>query len=107
MNKDGANSKESVRIRFKSLADGSQSIYLDCYYNGKREYRFLNIYLKPEKGRGNKAWNKQQLALAEAIKAQTIVDMQNGKFGFRDTWKTRARVTPRAEEALTPDNFYN
>ena len=22
-------------------------------------------------------------------------------------WKTRARVTPRAEEALTPDNFYN
>lgn len=85
MNKDGANSKESVRIRFKSLADGSQSIYLDCYYKGKREYRFLNIYLKPEKGRGNKAWNKQQLALAEAIKAQTIVDMQNGKFGFRDT----------------------
>ena len=24
-----------------------------------------------------------------------------------DCWKTRARVTPRAEEALTPDNFYN
>lgn len=22
-------------------------------------------------------------------------------------WKTRARVTPRAAEALTPDNFYN
>lgn len=85
MNKDGANSKESVRIRFRNLADGSQSIYLDCYYKGKREYRFLNIYLKPEKGRESKAWNKQQIALAEAIKAQTIVDMQNGKFGFRDT----------------------
>ena len=24
-----------------------------------------------------------------------------------EEWKTRARVTPRAEEALTPDNFYN
>ena len=26
---------------------------------------------------------------------------------FLGVWKTRARVTPRAEEALTPDNFYN
>lgn len=25
----------------------------------------------------------------------------------QNKWKTRARVTPRAEEALTPDNFYN
>ncbi len=84
MKKDAANSKESVRLRFRDLADGSQSIYLDCYVKGKREYRFLNIYLKPDKGRENKAWNKQQLALAEAIKSQTIVDIQNGKFGFRD-----------------------
>lgn len=84
MKKDVANSKESVRLRFRDLADGSQSIYLDCYVKGKREYRFLNIYLKPDKGRENKAWNKQQLALAEAIKSQTIVDIQNGKFGFRD-----------------------
>lgn len=84
MKKDAANSKESVRLRFRDLVDGSQSIYLDCYVKGKREYRFLNIYLKPDKGRENKAWNKQQLALAEAIKSQTIVDIQNGKFGFRD-----------------------
>ena len=26
---------------------------------------------------------------------------------FNMYWKTRARVTPRAAEALTPDNFYN
>lgn len=24
-----------------------------------------------------------------------------------DTWKTRARVTPRADKALTPDIFYD
>lgn len=57
MNKYSANSKESVRIRLKSLVDGSQSTYLDCFYKGKREYRFLNIYLKPEKSRESKAVN--------------------------------------------------
>ncbi|MCI6918440.1 hypothetical protein MR813_05320 [bacterium] len=27
-------------MRFKQLKDGNQSIYLDCYVNGIREYKF-------------------------------------------------------------------
>ena len=41
--------REPVKIRFKELKNGNQSIYLDIYVNGVREYEFLNIYLKPEK----------------------------------------------------------
>lgn len=84
--------KEPVRIRTKELANGNQSIYLDCYVNGERKYRFLNIYLRPEKGKekaANKEWNKEQMRVAEAIKAQMLIDIQNGEYGFKDYAKAR------------------
>ena len=42
--------KEPVRLRFKELANGNQSIYLDIYHDGRRSYEFLKLYLVPEKG---------------------------------------------------------
>lgn len=60
--------KEPIKLRFKQLKDGNQSIYLDCYVNGIREYKFLNLYLRPDTSRDNKMWNKEQLRLANAIK---------------------------------------
>ena len=57
--KQEAKLKEPVRIRFKQLANGNQSIYLDYYtgdvirkenyVGGKRQYEFLKLYLIPEK----------------------------------------------------------
>ena len=38
--------KEPVRIRYKTLSDGSQSVYLDIYRDGKRQYEFLKLYLE-------------------------------------------------------------
>lgn len=37
-NKQTFKSKEPVKMRFRRLADGSQSIYLDYYVNGRRSY---------------------------------------------------------------------
>ena len=34
-----------VRIRFKELENGNKSIYLDIYYERKRRYEFLKLYL--------------------------------------------------------------
>ena len=49
--------KESVRIRLKELKNGSKSIYLDCSIGkGRREYKFLNIYLHPERTKEDKRW---------------------------------------------------
>lgn len=81
--------KEPVKIRLKELKSGSKSIYLDCYVNGVREYKFLNLYLRPEVSREDKKWNKEQMQLANAIKAQYIIDIQNGEFGFKDKNRTR------------------
>lgn len=91
MNRKGEDGsiKEPIKLRFKQLKDGNQSIYLDCYVNGIREYKFLNLYLRPDTSRENKMWNKEQLRLANAIKAQYIIDIQNGEFGFKDRNRTR------------------
>lgn len=86
---DDENVKEQVKIRYKELKKGGSSIYLDCYVNGIREYKFLNLYLKEEKSRADKLWNKEQVRLANAIKAQYIIDIQNGEYGFKD--RNRAR----------------
>ncbi len=76
-------SSEPIRLRKRLLKDGRQTLYLDLYHNGKREYEYLKLYLIPEKSRADKETNKQTMKLAEAIKAKRIVDYQNGKFGFK------------------------
>lgn len=88
-NEDESLVKEPVKIRFRELKNGNTSIFLDIYLNGVREYEFLNIYLRPEKTRADKLWNKEQLRLANAIKAERIISIQNGEFGFKDTKRTR------------------
>lgn len=75
-------SSEPIRLRKRLLKDGRQTLYLDLYHDGKREYEYLKLYLIPEKSRADKETNKKTMQLAEAIKAKRIVDYQNGKFGF-------------------------
>lgn len=77
--------KEPVRIREKKLRNGNTSLYLAIYVDGKREYEFLKLYLRPENTKQDKAINRETLALANAIKAQRVIDIQQGRFGFRAT----------------------
>jgi integrase len=74
--------KEPIRLRVKKLSNGNQSLYLDCYIEGKREYEFLKLYLIPETSVASKEANKETLKLANAIKAQKIVELQNNRHGF-------------------------
>lgn len=75
--------KEPVKIRFKKLANGNQSIYLDYYHEGKREYDFLKLYIVPEHTPIDKVSNEQTLSLANSIKAKRIVALQNETHGFK------------------------
>ena len=74
--------KEPIRLRVKKLANGNQSLYLDLYFDGKREYEFLKLYLIPEISAANKETNRETLKLANAIKSQKIVELQNNRHGF-------------------------
>ena len=74
--------KEPIKLRTKPLTNGKQSIYLDYYKDGQRQYEFLKLYLVPEKTPINKSTNAQTLELANAVKAQKIVELQNSAHGF-------------------------
>jgi integrase len=85
--------KEPIRLRFKKLANGNQSIYLDYYKDGQRQYEFLRMYLVPESTPLDKEANAQMLRIANTIKAQKIVDLQNTAHGFKfSSSKQKARL---------------
>ena len=94
--------KEPVRIRFKQLSNGNQSIYLEYYtgdvirkenyVGGKRKYEFLKLYLIPERTREDKAKNEATLALAKAIQSKRIVEVQNDAHGFQNTNQSRVNL---------------
>jgi integrase len=77
--------KEPVRLRYKPLANGNKSIYLDKYRDGNREYEFLNLYIIPEVATSDKLRNDETLRTAKAIQAKKIIDLQNDENGFKST----------------------
>lgn len=76
-------SKDPIRLRRRKLANGTTSLYLDIYLNGKRTYEFLKMYLVPEQTRKDKEKNRDTLRLAEAVRAKRIVELRTGEYGFK------------------------
>lgn len=74
--------KEPIRIRFKQLANGNQSIYLDCYRDGKRSYEFLKLYIVQETDEATRLQNQNTMQAAMAIKSQRLIDMANDEAGI-------------------------
>ncbi|GGW61285.1 site-specific recombinase XerD [Winogradskyella epiphytica] len=70
---------------------GKTSLYLDYYHKGKRKTEYLRLYLEPNpKSKDEKKVNKKTLQLAETIRAQRQIEIQNGVYGFRDNEKLKA-----------------
>lgn len=80
--------KEPVTVRFKELANGNKSIYLDIYINGKRQYEFLKLYLLPETGRNKTATrqkNSETMEIANIIKAKRVIEIKEGIAGINSS----------------------
>ena len=87
------NLKEPIKVRTKKLVNGCQSIYLDIYMNGRRQYEFLKLYIIPEHNQADKKRNAETLNLANAIKAQKILEINNQAYGFNHSRLSNMKLT--------------
>lgn len=97
--------KEPVRIREKRLNDGNVSLYLDMYYMGARKKEGLKLYLVPEVNAVAKLQNKNTLKLAEQIKAERILDIQqHGLVNWDNVKKGRMTLAAWVEKYTKDEN---
>ncbi|MBL7128509.1 MAG: site-specific integrase [Ignavibacteria bacterium] len=75
-----------VKLRKKNTSNKRQSLYLDIYYNGKRSYEFLKIYLTKDR-----VHNKDVMNLAESIRAKRELEINTQEHGFIPTYKKKIR----------------
>ena len=83
--KKPAKVKEPIRLRMKELADGSKSLYLDIYRNGKRSYEYLKMYIIPETDDNARKRNAATMTAANTIKSRRIIELTNGVAGLKNT----------------------
>ena len=67
--------KEPIRLRMKPLSDGSKSLYLDIYRDGKRTYEYLKMYIIPETDNNARRQNQATMDAANAIKSKRIIEL--------------------------------
>lgn len=97
--------KEPVRIREKRLNDGNVSLYLDMYYMGARKKEGLKLYLVPEVNAAAKLQNRNTLKLAEQIKAERILDIQqHGLVNWENVKKGRMTLSAWVEKYTKDEN---
>ena len=78
-----------MKVTLRERNQGGQtSLYLDYYHKGKRKTEYLKLYPNP-KARTKEEINKKTLQLAETIRAQRQIEIQNGVYGFRDKEKLK------------------
>lgn len=63
--------KEPIRLRMKPLSDGSKSLYLDIYRDGKRTYEYLKMYIIPETDNNARKRNQVTMDAANGNQVET------------------------------------
>lgn len=92
--------KSPVKIRYKELADGCKSIYLDIYFKGKRKYEFLKLYIHPGKDEDTVLANAEALRMAEEARLDRLARLSEPE---AEPQPEAAPVTQGTENSPVPD----
>jgi integrase/recombinase XerD len=68
----------TVILRKKAISSGKKSLYLDIWHGEKRYYEFLKLYLEP----GKPDTNKENLKMAESIRAKKELELNSLEYGY-------------------------
>jgi site-specific recombinase XerD len=82
----------SVKLRKKKIKKG-ESIYLDIYHDGQREYEFLKIHLTKDKKS-----NKEKMKIAESIRAKKELEILSGAHGLPTNFKRKSNFVDYFEK---------
>lgn len=74
----------SVVVREKVLKDGTKSLYLDIYHNGKRVTESLDLRLTSDR-----QFNKEVKILAEKIRGQKEIELQANDYNLTALFKKK------------------
>jgi integrase len=95
----------SVKLRKKKTKKG-ESLYLDIYHDGQREYEFLKIELTKDKES-----NKEKMRIAESIRAKKEIEILSDSHGFTPKFKKNANFVEYfekfANEKKTTTHYIN
>lgn len=84
----------SVKLRKKKTKKG-ESLYLDIYNDGQRNYEFLKIYLTK-----NKKANKEKMKIGETIRAKRELEILTGSHGLVPIFKRRSNFVDYFENLV-------
>lgn len=94
-----------VELRKKKLASGKDSLYLDIYHNGKRDYEFLKLYLIKASTPIDRQHNKETLKMAESLRAKREIYINSLEHGFEPEYKKKVNFITYFEDFLS--NYKN
>lgn len=75
--------KEPIKLRWRQLKNGNQTIYLDYYEKGRRNLEYLHLYLIPEVDEAARIMNANTIRAAIKIKNERISDLLAGKANIK------------------------
>lgn len=82
--KNSINVKSPVTIRTRVLKDGRQSVFFDIFNDGVRSYKFLKMYLEPEKSAAARKRNADIMKQVEKIRTELALELTYSRAGLED-----------------------
>jgi len=97
-----------IKLRKRKLSDGKQSLYLDIYVHGKRDYEYLNLYLD------GGIDDKNRLRVANEIKVRREFEIMQGSYissrslniSFYEFYDKHKKEFPRLREKDVLVNYH-